>query len=939
MSLRAPTISLMDSPFLSLGPDMLFERLAAVVQPSITVVTANARLARAVTGAVDRVQVTAGRASWEAPDVLPWAAFLARCHEEALYGPGGPVVPALLTPAQAQLLWEDAVQSGPWRERVPAVAATAALAARAWEIAHAWHLEGAVEGEGGSDDARAFAAWCAHYRRRTRRDNLVDAARLPALLAERYANGSAHPPATLVAYGFELLTPQQEDFLGACARAGARVERCAAPPVAAQVRRTTFESPRQELEHAARWARQRLEASVAQPAPRIAVVVPRLEQRRAEVARVFARTLAPGGGAEPLFNLSLGAPLAAFPLVDAALAVIGLAGAPLAFERVSALLRSPFVAGGEAEMAGRARLDAALRTLAPATLSANRLRTLLPEAVARRGAPACPRLDALLARLIAACGDDARASSHDWARRFTALLDAAGFPGDRALDSTEFQTLDKWREALAEFAALGTVAPAWSAAEARARLARLCADTLFQPASGDAPVQVLGILESAGLAFDHLWVSGLTEEEWPLPARPHPLIAPDLQRRAGIPEASAERSLAVDMALTEAWRGAAPEVVFSSAHADGDRELLPSPLVASVAETPRSALGIADYPSLARAQLAAADRAGARGTRADTPAPALALATAPGGTGVLADQAACPFRAYAHYRLGARALESPEAGLTAPERGTLLHALMAHLWSALGGQAALAAADPERLAALVDAAAVHAVARLRAERPGRLEGRFAVLERERLGRIAREWLEVERARPPFEVEMREARVALAAGSLHLTGRVDRVDRLQDGGVAVIDYKSGRVNPGAWLGPRPDDAQLPLYALALGAAQEVRAVAFASLKVGELGFAGLARDEGLLPGVGTVAQHRSAGRHAASWDELVALWRRELAALGDEFARGEARVDPKRGLATCRGCDLRALCRVHERLGAIPGEPGHEDEDARDDEDAPAEDAP
>jgi probable DNA repair protein len=417
----------MDSHFPPLGHDALLARLAAIPPGSITVVTANARLARTVVGEVDRAQVAAGRASWEAPDVLDWSAFLRRSHEEALYAAEGDSGPALLSPAQAQLVWEEAVRASPWHDRLLAVAATAALAARAWELAHAWRIEGALESEHASDDARALAAWCAHYRRRTRRDNLVDVARLPALLAARYASGAACPPATLVAYGFDLLTPQQEDFLAACARAGASVVRCSAPRVAARVRRTVFESPRQELEHAARWARQRLEAHAEDRAPRIAVVVPRLGERRAEVARIFARVLAPGGGAQALFNVSLGAPLSAFPLVDAALAVIELPAAPLAFERVSALLRSPFVAGGEAEAAARARLDAALRKIAPATLSANRLRTLLPEA-ARKGATACPLFDALLGRLIAASGGEARALSHDWARRYTALLDAAGFP-------------------------------------------------------------------------------------------------------------------------------------------------------------------------------------------------------------------------------------------------------------------------------------------------------------------------------------------------------------------------------------------------------------------------------------------------------------------------------------------------------------------------------
>jgi hypothetical protein len=38
------------------------------------------------------------------------------------------------------------------------------------------------------------------------------------------------------------------------------------------------------------------------------------------------------------------------------------------------------------------------------------------------------------------------------------------------------------------------------------------------------------------------------------------------------------------------------------------------------------------------------------------------------------------------------------------------------------------------------------------------------------------------------------------------------------------------------------------------------------------------------------------------------------------------VDPKRALATCDRCDLKPLCRVHERLGALAEGPGAEEEE-------------
>ena len=301
-------------------------------------------------------------------------------------------------------------------------------------------------------------------------------------------------------------------------------------------------------------------------------------------------------------------------------------------------------------------------------------------------------------------------------------------------------------------------------------------------------------------------------------------------------------------------------------------------------------------------------------------------APAKGGTRILVDQAACPFRAFAHYRLDARSLEHPEPGLDAMDRGTLLHAMMSTLWESLKDSATLHATGDEALGPMIEAAAADAIARIRDDRPGRLEGRFAELERARLAQIAREWLEIEKRRPPFRVTLREESMPLAAGSLLIEGRIDRVDHLEAGGLAVIDYKSGRVSPAAWMGERPDDAQLPLYALAAdGGEQEVRAVAFAKLKTGDRGFVGVARDADAIPGV--QASEKMRGPLKKPWAELIAQWRREVDLLGDDFAAGHATVDPKELLSTCRWCDLKPLCRVHERL--TPLDEGDEDENAED----------
>jgi len=561
--------------------------------------------------------------------------------------------------------------------------------------------------------------------------------------------------------------------------------------------------------------------------------------------------------------------------------VLELAAGEVDFALASRLVRSPFIGGAEQERSRRARLDAELRQRLPARLTLARLVASVAGCAILR-----QRLEALFA--CASANLDGRQSPHGWARHFSALLEAAGFPGERALDSEEFQTRAKWHETLGEFSKLERTSKEMSASEALSCLQRLCADTLFQPESPDAPIQILGVLESAGLRFDCLWVSGLTDEAWPLAARPSPFIPIAAQKKAGIPQASAEASLELDRRLTGEWKGAAHEVVFSFPLKEKDRDLAPSPLILDVRE---STVSIPDYPRY-RDLLFQAKRLQ---TFEDAKAPPVVATQVVGGTRVLSDQAACPFRAFAIHRLGAKPLEEPAPGPDARDRGKLVHALMASLWRSLKGSKAL---ESNLEPAIVQAAA-------EAVKEVGLEGRLAELERERLAKVAREWLELEKRRAPFEVAFVEQKTNLTVAGLEFSARIDRIDRLAGGGHALIDYKTGGFpGPKQWEGPRPDDPQLPLYAAAVPG--DLAAVAFAKVKTGEMKFIGWARANDLVPNV----------KPYRDWPALLAQWKKDAEALGAAFAAGDARVDPKDALKTCRLCDLQTLCRVYERFSAL-----------------------
>ena len=295
-----------------------------------------------------------------------------------------------------------------------------------------------------------------------------------------------------------------------------------------------------------------------------------------------------------------------------------------------------------------------------------------------------------------------------------------------------------------------------------------------------------------------------------------------------------------------------------------------------------------------------------------------------GGTSVYRDQAACPFRAFAMHRLGARGLDASSA-LNASDRGTLVHALLSKIWRELKSSSALEALSERDLRVLVNAAADAAVNGLRWQRPDALGGRLAQLEQARLARLALEWLELEKQRPPFEIAAIEAKQAITVAGLTVNARLDRMDRLlegTEGAWAVIDYKTGRADAGAWLGERPDEPQLPLYAVgaarSTGAPEGVVALAFAQVRSGAMEFRGLSARADMIPGVLTVEKHRSqAARAYANWEAVLDGLRRELDALAREFVRGEARVSPKHGAASCRLCELHGLCRISEREGRSP----------------------
>ncbi len=883
------------------------EDVLAALAAGATVVTSGKRLARATQLAHAQAQSAAGATVWERPDVLSFAAFLDRLYDDAadaaLRGTDL-ALPKRITDAACESHWEEAIRASPQGAVLLQTAATAREAARAWTLLHAYRvpLERLAAGD---EDAQAFVAWAGAFRELSRTQAWLEDARLMDWLATRLRVRALSSPRRILFAGFDELTPQQQELLESLRAGGSDVELLVMQPDAEPRARRRMEDDASAQERAAAaWARALLEK---EPAASIGIVARDLDGCRASLARALDDALCPAAAAgqdvaRP-YDLSLGLPLDSFPVVKAALAALDLLRRRTPFPTVSLLLRSPFLGGADAERDARARLELRLRGRVSETIG---LKALSVFAGTLGGVP---RLLALSQALMEkSAGLPAKQSPSAWGRDFADALTRAGWPGERALDSGEYQAVTALQDLIGSLVHLDVALGPVSVGEALTRLRRLTTEHIFQPAGGDAPVQVLGLLETSGLCFDHLWLMGMSDAAWPAGPRPAAFIPTRLQREYGLPHASAGIELRFARRLTDRLLVSAEDVVVSSPGSEGDQELRPSPLVAQlpVSEDPIEAIGNH------RAQLQA-EYAHAAESYMDIRAPAVQSGEQiRGGAHLLASQSACAFQAFGSFRLGAEPLEEPALGPDALERGSLMHSVLHAVWSELKDHAGLMAHDAAARRELVSSCAAVAVAARAGVLPEVYTPRVAELERERLTRRVMVWLDIEARRTPFRVVESEREHLLKIGPLTLLTRIDRIDELADGGRLILDYKTGRVKLQAWLEERPDDPQLPLYAL--GERADLAAVSYACLRPGEIGFVGLAARGGMPEGIGAYAEKRSKPAEAPDWDSLLAYWEKNLTQLADAYASGDARVDPKRA-QTCEYCHLSTLCRIHELRGA------------------------
>jgi hypothetical protein len=246
----------------------------------------------------------------------------------------------------------------------------------------------------------------------------------------------------------------------------------------------------------------------------------------------------------------------------------------------------------------------------------------------------------------------------------------------------------------------------------------------------------------------------------------------------------------------------------------------------------------------------------------------------------------------------------------------LLHKALELVWIKLQNQFRLLGTDEQvRRPLIADSVAAAVVSVFRGHVPKELE-RAVDRETHRLERLIETLFRQEMRRPSFEVETLEARrvVSIAGGQFEV--RIDRIDTMEGGGHAILDYKSGQPRALRWNGEQIRDPQLLAYLMA-ERGRNVQALANVSLTLGRAKFSGKASRPGLLPDVpglpGMNPSKIPAEEIEAAWLAESARWVHGLQMIASDYLSGRAPVQPAPDV--CRNCHLTVLCRRVELAAA------------------------
>ena len=864
-------------------------KLYASLNKQSVLITSNQRLSRFRLQEFEKQQLKLGKTAWETPQILPWTTWLRQQWSHANIG-------VWLNKQQETLLWQTCItQDQEVHVLNPKALSKQAMDAR--QILADFHIDPSCLQHAGEEH---LALWRWQQSIQEKTEHYLSFQILEALQQIQTACSHTH----IVLDGFDSFTPAQMGYLEHLQQQGCSIHTVINDQPQAAIELYKYQDEETEIRQVCQQIRKHIEQH---PKHTIAVLVPNLERIVPTIRQIFSDELAPTLSLEcnsdeqgAYFNISLGSPLANQPLIQTALHVLRLTQQyNLDYKLINQLLLNPYVQGYHEEAEQRAALDVLLRQHNQYHLNIKQLLNVCQESDGDLS-QFIHVLEVILEQQQTLKDTPHKQLLSQWLSLSEPFLDSIFWNAQSFVLPYEAAQHENWKTLINTLPTLDDFCGFITWSEALSHIQEHAFEHVFRPAPGLANIQIMGLLEAANLSFDHAFVMGMDDVTWPPAAKPHPLIPFDIQVQYQTPHANSEREWLYAQSVWQHIQHIAPTLSVSYACLKGGQEVQASPFVKHASEQTESSHTSSRYALYLQQHTATTT------TIADSILPVTTNENTHGGTSLIKAQSACPFQAFARYRLRLRGLETPTLGLTPAEQGTLLHAALEHFWKhAKNSTNLLQFINEGSLEQHVQQAAAHAWSAIKWLIPQDTKA----LETQRLQQLIQQWLHFESTREPFTVTGFEFNQTVTLGTsstLVLHTKIDRSDKTASGHHIIIDYKTGLVSANKAMGDRPEEPQLPIYYMASQATNnQVDVLAFAQVRNGEVKFEGFSQEPDILP---KLKAYKPRKNQPEDWDTLTHHWQDTLNNLADEFMAGKADVSPKNAQA-CTYCEFEGLCRV------------------------------
>ena len=861
-------------------------------------------------------QLSLKQTLWQTPPIMTLQQWLTQLLQQAMLAGDVDVIdlPAIYLNAVAEkMLWQQAIQSSIEKHRLAElfdVASLADAAIQANQLLVEWQISDAqLNDYFQSVETRQFLRWRQAFQTLCLEKNALESARALSMQIDFLAKTTLPLPAAIELAGFDRITPLEQRLIANLQAKNSKITFLQHQQKTGNIQQIAYDDINAECGAAVSWAKQSL-AKNSQA--NLAIITPILGNIRTKLSDLLddtfhTETLHPSFYESPrIMDFSIGAPLSEHAMIASGLRLLrlGVNSQMVPQADLNALLLDSYW-GADAETDARHLLDAQMRKKLARNISLQSL-LVLAQKTFETG------LTAFLAHIVllqnAQMQWRGKRNASDWVAQFSQLLSDVNWASTRTLSSYEYQAQQAWLKALQSLADLDALTGPISPMDAVNRLSQICAASMFLPETKGMPnIQILGMLETSAVPLDGAWVLGMNDQHWPPPARPNPLLPIKLQRDLNMPNADTDIQAAFAQKVQQRLINSSNQIICSWARKDADRELRASPLLNGLtftdAVTPINTL--AETLSMqAQANIEWIN---------DAMAPEIRLEEKlRGGSALFEAQAICPAWAFYQFRLGAKALESPNDGLDSLARGNLVHAVLQQFWLNCKMSAKLKSMNDSQLETAIKQAIKAAFKTMYSIE--NFPEQILLIEQQRLLPLINNWLQYEKQRADFTVQACEAQHIITIEGLEITLRIDRIDALTDGKLIIIDYKTGSSKPShsSWADMRIIKPQLPLYASLVLKDEQVVAACFAKVDLLESQFSGVAANDAL-PDITPFdsLKSNSSFKNFDGFEALILHWRQSLTAIAQEMKAGIANVKFEKE-ADLLYCEVKPLLRLPER---------------------------